>query len=182
MLSLLHNLCNPIQTFLYYVKDNLVLLYFGYRKRRMLSVLLKMACYLHLVPTLFWKVPPTPYRGTSTSWRNWKEPHEVQKEVQSPASMKRTTPCISICWGPPIWEGPGKSWWMLYWTWASNVPLLQWRLMVLWVALGGALPAGDTSPLVSTGEATPGVMCPSLGSTGQDAWTYWGEFSKGSNR
>lgn len=63
MLFLLHNLCNPMQTFLYSVKENLVLLCFGYRKRRMLSVLLKMACYLLLVPAVFWKVPPTPCRG-----------------------------------------------------------------------------------------------------------------------
>lgn len=86
-LSLLHGLCNPIQRLLYCVKGNLVWLNFEYKKRMILSVhLLKMSCYLHLVPAVFWKI--SPIQGTSTSWRNQKKPHKVQREVQSPAPGK----------------------------------------------------------------------------------------------
>lgn len=58
--SLLRGLCNPSQRLVYYVKGNLVLLSFEYKKRIILSVLLlKISCYLHLVPAVFWKIPKT---------------------------------------------------------------------------------------------------------------------------
>lgn len=40
-------------------------------------------------------------------------------------------------------KGTWGSWWILGWTWATNVPLTQRRQMVSWAALGGMLPAGQ---------------------------------------
>lgn len=84
--SLLHGLCNPRQRLVCCVKGNLVLLSFGYKRRMILSVLLKMSCHLHLMPAVFWKIAPV--QGTSASWRNQKKPHKVPQEVQSPAPGK----------------------------------------------------------------------------------------------
>lgn len=59
------------------------------------------------------------------------------------------------------------------WTWASNVPLLQRRLMASWAALGKALPTGQAS-LYSALERPhlEHLSSASLLSTGE-TWTYW---------
>jgi len=55
------------------------------------------------------------------------------------------------------------------------VPLRQERLMVPWAALGGQVKGGDLSPLLSTGGAPSGVLCPVLGSSVQERHAHTAE-------
>ena len=68
-------------------------------------------------------------------------------------------------------KGPWGHCLMLGWTWVDSVPRWPRGLMPSWPALEIAWPAGaesNHSPVLSTGEATPWVLCLFLGPSLQE--------------
>lgn len=139
--SLLHGLCNPRQRLVCCVKRNL--LSFEYQRRMILSVLLlKMSCYLHLMPAVFWKIAPVQgHQQAGQIRRNLTKFNRKCKALH----LEKNNPTHHYKLGDNEQEsilaeralGTG---WMLCWTWASSVPVLQGRLTVFWIASRWPLP------------------------------------------
>lgn len=108
-----------------------------------------------------------PFRGNSASWRNrltgtsvisTKENadnlmHQVLYGGNDRKSSRRKSPA-----------GLGGT---ASWMWDSPVPFWPGRMVVSWAVLGSVLArveGGDLFALITTGEATAGVLGPVLGS------------------
>lgn len=80
-----------------------------------------------------------PKPGNINKLEKSKETSQSSTRSAKSCTWERTTPHITISWGAisrkAAWQkGPWGTWLMLCWMWASNVPLLQGRLMVVWIA------------------------------------------------
>lgn len=116
-------------------------------------------------------------RATLAVWRNrltrtsWSSTRRSAKSC----TWEEKIQGINTCWGSPRWKASRqkRTWGLSFWTWASSCTwprnvYLQWRkLMVSWLALGEVcqkVKGQDPYPLLSTGESTPRLICPVLGS------------------
>lgn len=113
-----------------------------------------------------------PSRGTLTSWRNWlKEHHGIQQgEMQSPGPRAEQPQCTNIFLGATQLESSSvkKSLEALVdiklntsWQYVLHAKKVSGVLGCIrrWKQVEGV----DPSPLLSTGESKPGVLCPLLG-------------------
>lgn len=71
---------------------------------------------------------------------------KFNKDEHKLPHLGRKHPTYSTCWGLTGWKAawqktPWVSWWTPNWSWWSNVPLQQRRLIAFWDALGEVLPA-----------------------------------------
>jgi len=105
--------------------------------------------------------------------------------------LGRDTPDINICWGQPIWKGAWqrRSWDLGFLLDTKLIMSQQCALLLRRLNLPNAqavlgkyhqqVKKGDSSLLLSTGEAVPGVQCTVLSSQYKKDWDILGHTGKG---